>query len=79
MCANFVFGKRIKDDNLTIFSFQTVPSITQIQKYGNSIRIIGPKNVLYVTASPTNRVQEMCRITEKLYGIVAVPVPNFLK
>jgi len=43
------------------------------------MRIIGPKTVLYVTSSPTNKVQEICKITERMYGIVAIPVPNFLK
>lgn len=44
--AKFIFGQRIKSDNLTIFALQNVPSICKIKTYGQSVRIIGPKDTL---------------------------------
>ena len=44
--ASYVFGKKIKNDKLTIFALQNVPSLCKIKTYGQSVRIIGPKMIL---------------------------------
>jgi len=47
MMANYVFGKKIKTHNITLFGLQNVPSICKINSYGKKISIIGPKKFLY--------------------------------
>lgn len=44
--ASYVFGKRIRKDNLTIWALQNVPSLCKIKAYGQEVRIIGPKLIL---------------------------------
>lgn len=45
--ASYVLGKRIKKDNLTIWALQHVPSLCKIKTYGQEVRVIGPKLILY--------------------------------
>jgi len=49
-----------------------------VEEYGKSIRIIGPKKILYAVASPIERKEEICNLMEILFTIPTVPLPNFL-
>lgn len=42
MCRD-VFGKRLVEENITCFGLFTIPWLCKIAKYGESVRIIGPK------------------------------------
>lgn len=50
--ANSIFGKRLKEENITIFGLYNIPWICKIVTYGEKVRIIGPKEALYVAVSP---------------------------
>ena len=50
--ASSIFGKRLKDDNITLFGLYNIPWICKIFTYGERVRIIGPKEALYVAVSP---------------------------
>lgn len=47
MMANYVLGKKIKTNNITLFGLQNVPSICKINAYGQKIHVIGPKEFLF--------------------------------
>ena len=50
--ANSIFGKRLREENITIFGLYNIPWICKIVTYGEKVRIIGPKDALYLTVSP---------------------------
>lgn len=76
--AGYVFGKKLQENNITIFGLQNVPSICKIQTYGESVRIIGPKKMLYCVAHPSDRKEEVSSLMETVYGIPTIALPNFL-
>jgi hypothetical protein len=45
MCRS-VFGDRLKTENITYFGLYNIPWLCKIFKYGESVRIIGPKTKL---------------------------------
>jgi hypothetical protein len=50
MCRS-VFGKRLVEENITYFGLFNIPWLCKIQQYGESVRIIGPKDKLVVALS----------------------------
>jgi len=51
MCS-YVFKERLVKENIGIFGLYNIPWICKIADYGKSVRIIGPKDALYVTCKP---------------------------
>lgn len=76
--ANSVFGKRLKEDDITIFGLYNIPWICKIATYGERVRIIGPKESLYVTVSPKAKEEYVMQFLENIYDIPTVTIPNFL-
>jgi len=54
MC-NYIFGdnEEIQKRGITIFGLFNIPWICKIKNYGENVRIIGPKERLYVAVRPS--------------------------
>ncbi len=77
MCHH-VLGEKFISLNLTIFGLYTIPSICQKTIYGQSMRVIGPKTMLYSVTEPQSRKGVICEHLHGMYGIPCSPLPNFL-
>ncbi|CAD8087854.1 unnamed protein product [Paramecium sonneborni] len=77
MCRS-VFGDRIKTDNITYFGLYNIPWLCKIFKYGESVRIIGPKTKLQCAISNLNRKEELFLLLENMFQIPVLQAPNFL-
>ena len=73
-----VFGRRIQDENLTIFGLYTIPWICKATNYGERVRLIGPKQALHVAVNRRAQELSVIRLVEDIYDIPTVAVPNFL-
>eukprot|EP01017_Pseudomicrothorax_dubius_P027425 TRINITY_DN315_c0_g1_i4.p1 TRINITY_DN315_c0_g1~~TRINITY_DN315_c0_g1_i4.p1 ORF type:complete len:415 (+),score=83.93 TRINITY_DN315_c0_g1_i4:39-1283(+) len=78
MANHIITEEVIKQKNITIFGLQNIPSICKIRTYGEAVNVIGPKDALYAAAAPVDRIGEVCKLMETLFGIPTVPLPNFL-
>ncbi|CAD8064999.1 unnamed protein product [Paramecium primaurelia] len=77
MCRS-VFGDRIRTDNITYFGLYNIPWLCKIFKYGESVRIIGPKTKLQCALSNLNRKEELFLLLENMFQIPVLQAPNFL-
>jgi hypothetical protein len=76
--ANYVLGKRVKKDNITLFGLQNIPAICKVRVYGESVNIIGPKKILYAAVSPLSKKEDICQFMDEMFQMPTVPLPNFL-
>jgi hypothetical protein len=78
MQCKYVFGDRLEKDNIKLFCMQYVPSLCKIIEYGKTVRMIGPKDHLLMTAWPEEKSHEIATMIGYLYGIPAIVTANFL-
>lgn len=76
--AYAILKNRLKKDNITIWALLNVPSICKTIVYGESVNVIGPKNMLYCAAYPDYQKDKICNYVDDMFGIPTVPLPNLL-
>lgn len=67
--SRYVFGNRLKDENITYFGLFNIPWLCKIFKYGESVRIIGPKSHLKVASSNPANDAELSKILLDMFDI----------
>ena len=77
MCKS-VFGKRLENENISIFGLYNIPWICKATHYGERVRIIGPKEALYVAVEPKSKELECMHLMEELFDIPTITISNFL-
>ena len=75
--AEFAFKKSI-DKGAILFGLQRVHSIARIQKYGESVYMLGRKNKLELGTIPTSKSKEISILVESLFNIPCDYLPNYL-
>lgn len=78
LIAGRVFGKDIREKNLTIFALFNIPSTCKVSVPGKEVIIIGPKKYLSVTCIPKSRNVEIQHLCRNLWGVPCRITPNFL-
>ncbi len=62
----------------TLFGMQRVPSVSRLVEYGKSVRAVGYRNELFVSAIPNHKTEECSRLIEGIVGIRTTQLPNYL-
>lgn len=57
---------------------QYVPFICKAATYGSTVRIIGPKKMIYAASYPVDRVHLVTNALSQCLFTPAVPIPSFL-
>lgn len=64
--------------NITIFCMQYVPFICKAVNYGKEVKIIGPKDQLYIAAYPVDKIHYACNAIGVCFQMACIPVPSYL-
>lgn len=75
--AEFAFRSVIKKGCI-LFGFQRVHSIARLEQYGRSVHMLGRKEKLQIGTIPADAGEEICRMTEALFDMPAIALPNYL-
>lgn len=62
----------------TVFCLQRVPSVARLVEYGKTVRAVGYRKELFVAALPHSETGACCALVETVFGIKALPLPNYL-
>eukprot|EP00817_Percolomonadidae_sp_ATCC50343_P003951 CAMPEP_0117429510 /NCGR_PEP_ID=MMETSP0758-20121206/9062_1 /TAXON_ID=63605 /ORGANISM="Percolomonas cosmopolitus, Strain AE-1 (ATCC 50343)" /LENGTH=406 /DNA_ID=CAMNT_0005216627 /DNA_START=18 /DNA_END=1234 /DNA_ORIENTATION=- len=74
--ASQALGDKMKD--ITLYGLQNIPWICKKIKNGHSCRMIGPKKVLRVAATPVKEADNVAKLMTKMFDIPCTTIPNFL-
>jgi len=61
-----------------VFGVQRVPSVARLIEYGKTVRAVGYRGEMFVSAIPQNATEECCKIIEDIIGIKTTALPNYL-
>lgn len=75
--AEFAF-KEVIEKGVTLFGFQRVHSISRLKEYGHSVYMLGRKDELQIAAIPIRETNSTAKITEDLFDMPCVCLPNYL-
>lgn len=62
----------------TVFGVQRVPSVARLVEYGKTVRAVGYRGEMFVSAIPHSETEECCKVIEDIIGIKTTPLPNYL-
>ncbi len=62
----------------TLFAVQRVPSVARLVEYGKSVKAVGYRNEMFVSAIPNSETQKSSEIIENIVGIKTSALPNYL-
>lgn len=66
------------EKGVTVFGVQRVPSVARLVEYGKTVRAVGYRGEMFVSALSNSKTMECCKLIESIFDIKTSPLPNYL-
>jgi len=74
--SEFAF-RGVLEKGANIFGLLRVASVARLEKYGESVHMLGRQETIHVAALPSNKTAEICETVGKLFDLPCLPLRSY--